>query len=219
MEVPINFGHKKLRNTLDRNNMDIFISTFLKMFFIMTPFFVLSVFLTVTHDATSKERKKLAIKVTTSVIVMSLVLLFFGKHIFDIFGITLDAFRIGAGALLFLTAVDLVKGTEHTSKVGHKDISQVAVVPLSIPMIIGPGTTGILLVMGATFDNTSSMFMGSLSLLLAVLSIGLMLYTSSFLEKIIGKHGLQVISKITGLILAALSAQIVFTGIKNFLEL
>ena len=73
--------------------------------------------------------------------------------------------------------------------------------------------------MGATFDNTSSMFMGSLSLLLAVLSIGLMLYTSSFLEKIIGKHGLQVISKITGLILAALSAQIVFTGIKNFLEL
>ena len=91
--------------------------------------------------------------------------------------------------------------------------------PLSIPMIIGPGTTGILLVMGATFDNTSSMFMGSLSLLLAVLSIGLMLYTSSFLEKIIGKHGLQVISKITGLILAALSAQIVFTGIKNFLEL
>ena len=199
--------------------METFISTFLKIFFIMTPFFVLTMFLTMTQDATVKQRKALALKVTPSVSIVSLILLFFGKYIFTIFGITLDAFRIGAGALLFLTAVDLVKGTEHNSKVGHKDITQLAVVPLSIPMIIGPGTTGILLVMGASFEDTTAIITGSLSLLWAVLLIGLMLYTSSFLEKIIGKHGLQVISKITGLILAALSAQIVFTGIKNFLEL
>ena len=199
--------------------METFISTFLKIFFIMTPFFVLTMFLTMTQDATVKQRKALALKVTLSVSIVSLILLFFGKYIFTIFGITLDAFRIGAGALLFLTAVDLVKGTEHNSKVGHKDITQLAVVPLSIPMIIGPGTTGILLVMGASFEDTTAIITGSLSLLWAVLLIGLMLYTSSFLEKIMGKNGLQVISKITGLILAALSAQIVFTGIKNFLGL
>ncbi len=199
--------------------MDIFIATFLKMFFIMTPFFVLSVFLTVTHDATAKEKKSLAIKVTISVIIMSLVLLFFGKHIFAVFGITLDAFRIGAGALLFLSAVELIKGNKDTGKVGDKDISQLAVVPLAIPVTIGPGTIGILLVMGATFDNTSSMIMGSLALISAVLVIGIMLYSSSIIESIIGKQGLLVISKITGLFLSALSAQIVFTGIKNFLGL
>jgi multiple antibiotic resistance protein len=199
--------------------MDIFIATFLKMFFIMTPFFVLSVFLTVTHDATTSERKALALKVTFSVIIMSLILVFFGQHIFRVFGITLDAFRIGAGALLFLSAVDLIKGNKDSGKVGDKDISQLAVVPLAIPVTIGPGTIGILLVMGATFDNTSSMIMGSLALICAVLVIGVMLYSSSIIEKIIGKQGLLVISKITGLFLAALSAQIVFTGIKNFLEL
>jgi multiple antibiotic resistance protein len=199
--------------------MDIFISTFLKMFFIMTPFFVLSVFLTVTHDASAHDRKALAIKVTVSVIVMSLILLFFGKHIFDVFGITLDAFRIGAGALLFLSAVELVRGSKDTSKVGDKDILQLAVVPLAIPVTIGPGTIGILLVMGATFESTSSMLMGSLALVSAVLVIGLMLYSSNIIEKIVGKQGLLIISKITGLFLAALSAQIVFTGIKNFLGL
>jgi multiple antibiotic resistance protein len=199
--------------------MDIFIATFLKMFFMMTPFFVLSVFLTVTHEATAVERKALAIKVTFSVIVMSLVLLFFGQHIFDIFGITLDAFRIGAGALLFLSAVDLIKGNKDSGKVGDKDISQLAVVPLAIPVTIGPGTIGILLVMGATFDDTSSMLMGCLALICAVLVVGFMLYSSSIFEKIIGKQGLLVISKITGLFLAALSAQIIFTGIKNFLSL
>jgi multiple antibiotic resistance protein len=199
--------------------MELFISTFLKMFFIMTPFFVLSVFLTVTHDATSKERKALAIKVTTSVIVISLVLLFFGTHIFDVFGITLDAFRIGAGALLFLSAVELIQGNKATAKVGDKDILDLAVVPLAIPITIGPGTIGILLVMGGTFENTSSMLMGSFALICAVLVIGIMLYSSSIFEKLIGKQGLLVISKITGLFLAALSAQIVFTGIKNFLGL
>ena len=199
--------------------MDIFISTFLKMFFIMTPFFVLSVFLTLTQDATPKEKKALAIKVTISVIIASLILLFFGKHIFSIFGITLDAFRIGAGALLFLTAVELVKGSKDGAKASDKDISQLAVVPLAIPVTIGPGTIGILLVMGATFESKASLIMGSLALVSAVVVIGLMLYTSTVFERLIGKQGLLVISKITGLFLAALSAQIVFTGIKGFLEL
>jgi len=197
--------------------MELFFSTFLKMFFIMTPFFVLSVFLTVTTEATQKERKSLAIKVTSSVIIISLILLFFGKNIFDVFGITLDAFRIGAGSLLFLSAVELIQGNKATAKVGDKNILDLAVVPLAIPIAIGPGTIGILLVMGATFENRSSMLMGSLALVCAVLVIGFMLYTSSIIEKIVGKQGLLVISKITGLFLAALSAQIVFTGIKNFL--
>lgn len=198
--------------------MELYISSLLKIFFIMTPFFVLSVFLTMTQDATISERKALAIKVTTSVVIISLILLFFGKHIFSIFGITLDAFRIGAGALLFINAVELIKGNKDGAQVGKKDISQLAVVPLSIPITIGPGTIGILLVMGATFENTSSMLVGGLSLLSAVMLIGIMLYSASFIENIIGKQGLLVISKITGLFLAALSAQIVFTGIKNFLD-
>ena len=199
--------------------MDLFISTFLKMFFIMAPFFALTVFLTVTQEASLKEKKALAFRVTISIIITSLILLFFGKNIFSIFGITLDAFRIGAGALLFLTAVELVKGNKDSAKVGDKDVLQLAVVPLSIPVIVGPGTIGILLVMGATFEDTSSMLTGSLALISAVLVIGFMLYSSSIFERMMGKQGLLVISKITGLILAALSAQIVFTGIKNFLGL
>lgn len=197
--------------------MDVFISTFLKMFFIMTPFFVLSVFLTVTNEATINEKKHLALKVTLSVVIASLVLLFFGKHIFSIFGITLDAFRIGAGALLFLSAVELVKGNKEDNKTQDKALNDLAVVPLAIPVTIGPGTIGILLVMGAELQTYSQMIIGSSALVCAVLVIGFMLYSSSIIEKLVGKQGLLVISKITGLFLAALSAQIIFTGIKNFL--
>ena len=81
--------------------MDLFISSFLKIYFMMAPFFVLTVFITVTKDASTAEKRLLAIKVTLSVIVMSLVFMFFGKNIFAVFGVTLDAFRIGAGLYCF----------------------------------------------------------------------------------------------------------------------
>ena len=199
--------------------MELFVSTFLKMFFIMTPFFVLSVFLTMTSAATTKEKKTLAVKVTLSVIIISLILLFFGKHIFAIFGITLDAFRIGAGALLFLSAVDLIRGSKDGQKLDADNIQDLAVVPLAIPITIGPGTVGILLVMGAGFKSALTLFIGSFALICSVGLIGLMLYFSHIIRKVVGKQGLLVVSKITGLFLAALSAQIVFTGIKNFLNI
>ncbi|MDX4027270.1 MarC family protein [Aliarcobacter skirrowii] len=199
--------------------MDFFISTFLKMFFIMTPFFVLSVFLTITSEATINEKRKLAIKVTFSVVVIALILLFFGQHIFKVFGITLDAFKIGAGALLFLTAVGLIYGNKDGQKPTDKNLSDLAVVPLALPIIIGPGTIGVLLVMGAEFDKFSKLLTGSLALLSAILLIGSMLYLSSLIEKFIGKDGLLIISKITGLFLAALSAQLMFDGIKGSLGL
>ncbi len=199
--------------------MEIFISTFLKMFFMMTPFFFLLVFLTVTNDATLSEKRSLAIKVTISVIIISLILLFFGKHIFKVFGITLDAFRIGAGALLFLSAVELIRGSKDGQKIDGNNLHDLAVVPLAIPITIGPGTIGILLVLGASFESTTELIMGSFALVCAVVVVGIMLYSSTIIKKVVGQQGLLIISKFTGLFLAALSAQIIFTGIKNFLDL
>lgn len=196
--------------------MEFFISTLLKMFFIMTPFFVLSVFLTVANEASEEEKRKLAIKVTTAVIVIALIILYFGQYIFKLFGITLEAFKIGAGAILFLTAVNLIHGNKDGQKPADKNLHELAVVPLALPITIGPGTIGVLLVMGVEIENLSQLLTGSLALILAILTIGTMLYLSSFIERFIGSNGLLIISKITGLILAALSAQIVFDGIKGF---
>lgn len=199
--------------------MDLFIATFLKMYFVMTPFFVLSVFLTVTHEATLAEKRNLAVRVTLSVVVISLVLMYFGKYIFAVFGVTLDAFRIGAGALLFMSAVGLVNGKKESQKLADYTLSELAVVPLALPITVGPATIGVLLVLVADNTTLTDFIVDGSATLCSVLLIGLMLYFSNLIEKFMGKQGLQIISKITGIILAALSAQIMFTGIKNFLEL
>ena len=199
--------------------MSFFISVYIKFFFIMTPFFVLSMFLSMTKDLEDIQKKQIAIKVTTAVIVSSMIILHFGKYIFDLFEITLDAFRIGAGALLFLTAVDLIKKDVNEKISCETDISKHTVVPLAIPITVGPGTIGALMVMGAGMKDISTLTIGSLSLLCSIISVGVLLYFSAPIKKLLGSTGLIVLMKITGLIVAALSAQIIFTGIKNFLEL
>jgi len=185
----------------------------------MTPFFVLSMFLSLTKDLDNQETKKVAIKVTVAIIVSCMIMLHFGKYIFDLFGITLDAFRIGAGALLFLTAVDLIKRDVNEKITCPIDISKNAVVPLAIPITVGPGTIGTLMVMGAGMKSFTSLAIGSLALLCSILCVGLLLYMSGPMKKLFGATGLIVLMKITGLIVAALSAQIMFTGIKDFLAL
>ena len=188
----------------------------------MTPFFVVSMFLSMTKGAKLEDKKKLSINVTVAIIIACAVIFFFGKYIFDILGITLDAFRIGAGALLFITAVSLINGSKVGSKTPEtddEDIMHLAAVPLAVPITIGPGTIGALLVMSGGLHEISEMAIAFSALVLAVISVGVMLYFSNIIEKVVGQNGLTIMIKITGIVLSALSAQIIFTGIKNFLEL
>ena len=199
-------------------HLSTFFAIYVKFFFIMTPFFVTTIFLSVTEGIDESDKRRLAIKVAFAIAISCLIILFFGKYIFELFGITLDAFRIGAGALLFLTAVDLVQKDVNAEPTCKADILKHAVVPLAIPVTVGPGTVGALMVMGADMDGLQDLLLGSSALLFAIGSIGLLLYLSGHIERLIGRTGLIVLSKVTGLVLAALSAQLIFTGIKNFLH-
>jgi multiple antibiotic resistance protein len=193
----------------------LFVSIWIKLFFLLTPFFVLTMFLSLTRDIAQAERRKMALWLTFDIILISFVLYFLGNTIFSIFGITLDAFRVGAGALLFLSAVDLVRGNEAAE---HREgEGSIIVVPLAIPITVGPATTGALLVMGAEVSSALEQLIGCLALLSAVLCVGVLLYLATPIEKLIGQTGLRILSKLTGLVLSALAAQIIFTGVKHFL--
>lgn len=199
-------------------NMHLFINNWLKFFFLLTPFFALSMFLTLTKDHSIKEKRKLAIQVTGAVTLICLIMYFFGGYVFQVFGITVDAFRVGAGGLLFLSAVSLVRSTN--SKAQPKDQpyeEDITVVPLATPIIVGPATIGTILVFGTEVTSQAELFSGLLSLLVAILTIGTLLLLASDVERILGKKGINILSKMAGLILAALAAQMILTGFKNFL--
>ncbi|QGY41924.1 NAAT family transporter [Pseudodesulfovibrio cashew] len=195
--------------------LNLFISLYIKLFFLLTPFFVLSVFLSFIEGMDLVEQHRLAIRTTVAVLVISLILYFAGNPIFSTLGITLDGFRIGAGSLLFLSAVSLVSGKRPRPE--PDDDADVAVVPLAIPITVGPATIGTLLILGAELGGATQKSVGAASLVAACLTVGVMLFSASAVKKIIGSMGLSVLTKITGLVLSAMAAQIVFTGVKNFL--
>lgn len=194
--------------------MERFVHAWIQFFVLLTPFFALSMFVLYTADRTARQKKALALKVTFAVLVLSLLLFFLGNGLFRLAGITVDSFRVGAGALLFLSAVALVRGSERPG--GGDD--DVAVVPLAIPVIVGPATTGAILISGAEPAGMADRTALVGALVAAVLSTGAVLLSSDLIERTIKPRGISILSKLTGLVLSAMASQMVFDGARNLLR-
>ena len=194
-----------------------FFAVFVKFFFILTPFFIIAVFLAMTENETVEVRHALAVRITIAVVIISLILFFAGMTIFTTLGITVDAFRIGAGALLFLSGVSLVNGNLELPA-AKRSIMDLAVVPLAIPVTLGPGSVGALVVMSTETTSLTARLLTALAIVVASLAVGVLLYLSAEIKRLIGRSGISMLSKLTGLILAALSSHMMFTGIAAYLK-
>jgi multiple antibiotic resistance protein len=195
--------------------MSFFIAETLKFFFLITPFFALSMFLALLPEAAEKERRKVANRTVVAAWIISVSMFLFGQVIFNILGIGVDAFRIGAGALLFLSAVSLMNPNVSTS--GHDGNSDVAVVPLAMPVVIGPATCGPLLVKGAEIATWSGRAVMIAAMTVSLAALWIILRIGATIERRLGKKGIAILMRLTGLVLSALSAQMIMTGVRAFL--
>ena len=176
--------------------MAYFVNNFLKFLFLLTPFFVLSMFLAMTQDWAIRQKRLLALRIGIAAFFSCMILLFFGKWIFEAFDITLDAFRIGGGTLLFLSAVGLVNGKVEDKKPvvavpdddSEAKISNIAVVPLAIPVTVGPGTIAALLVIGADASTVKTHLLSAGALALALLCLTAILFVATWIEQKLGRH-------------------------------
>lgn len=204
--------------------LSLFISTYInisiKFIFLLAPFFVVSMFLVLTQGQSVADKNLTARRACVSALILGLILFFAGPILFEAIGITLNSFRIGAGTLLFLTAISLVtNGTRnHATGLPEEDRDAIAVVPLAIPVIMGPATIGAVLVYGAELQTVAEILGGVMGLVTGLVVLGILLYLSGYLEKVLGKTGLNIMSKISGLILSAMAAEIVMTGIAGFVR-
>ena len=200
-------------------NYQLLCEVAVKLFFLLTPFFVLSMFVTMTQEMERPERNRIARKALLNINLVCLILYFFGRYIFYVFGITVDAFRMGAGVILMLTSVELMRGhaQNNTKHMDDRD-GDISVVPLTIPYVVGPGTIGMLLVMGGEECPMADRIMTAIGIVIACSLVGAMLCYSDIVMRILKRHGLQILSKITGLVLAAIAAQSIAVGWKNIMH-
>jgi multiple antibiotic resistance protein len=205
---------------------ELLISAFVTFFVVIDPPGCAPIFASLTEGTSAAHQKRMAYR---STMVATGVLLFFallGEPLLNALGISLDAFRVAGGIMLFLIAIDMVfeKRTERRENRakgvaegagGHLEAEDISVFPMGIPMIAGPGTIASVMLLTARSDGWTETFvvLGALGAVL-LMTLGALLAAGPLMKKL-GRNLEAMITRILGVILAALAAQFVIDGIRR----
>lgn len=195
------------------------ITSFVTLFVIVDPIGLTPLFAAMTQDMKIKVRRQIA---TRAIIVAFFILVafaLFGDAILSFAGISMPAFRIAGGILLFITALDMLFERRTKRREGQKDEElrdDPSVFPLAIPLIAGPGSIAtVILLAGNT--NVENSLIWTFGVIAAVLSsVFAMFLTAPLIQRALGKTGINVTTRLLGLLLAALAVQFVMDGIADF---
>ena len=195
-----------------------FVGLVIRLFVLLSPFCTLSLFISCSGDLNAREQRSFAIRIAVAIWIICVLFYLFGQAIFGFLGITLDAFRVGAGVVLFLNGLDLVRGSGIPKAKMCAGGGDMAVVPMAIPYTVGPATIGVLLLMGANVTGGMAQRLTEMAAITIVgVLVGLLLTFARQLELVLKEKGLSILGKLTGMYLVALAAQIIFTGILGLL--
>ncbi len=198
------------------------IAAFTTMFIILDPPGLVPVFIALTQGMTAEQRRAIAIRACIVAGVLMLLFLFVGEAVLGFIGISMDAFRIAGGILLFLTALDMLFQRRQARRADNAAEGQAehhddpSVFPLALPLIVGPGAiTTIILLAG---NATSAADFGAIAgVLMAVLLITFLAFLiAPTIERALGKTGLNIVTRVLGMLLAALAVQFVLDGLRGF---
>ncbi len=201
---------------------DAILNAFFTLLVTIDPVGLVPIFIGLTAEMTKEER--FTISVRSCVIAFGLLILFLlaGQIILDTLGITIHAFRVAGGLLLFYIAFEMVfslrqQRKEETSKtaITKDQIANIAVFPLALPLIAGPGAISATILLSTQFDSSWE-WRGVLFLVIGVV-IGIVLFAfmaSEVLSKYLGDTGRMILTRLLGVLLAALSVQFVIDGVK-----
>ncbi|ANU37019.1 YchE family NAAT transporter [Vibrio scophthalmi] len=199
----------------------IFLQFFLGLVAAVNPIGIMPVFVSLTGHMTLEEKKKTALTANVAVVVILIVSLLAGQVLLDMFSISLDSFRVAGGLLLLSIAFSMMSGKLGEDKQNKQEKTesvtreQVGVVPLAMPLMAGPGAISSTIVYGARYP---SMFdtMGIILTIIAFCFCSWLLFRSApLLVRFLGQTGINVITRIMGLILGALGIEFIANGLRG----
>jgi multiple antibiotic resistance protein len=201
------------------------IQAFVTFFTIIEPFGLVPVVISLTAHLSDAQRRKI---ITRAVVISAAIIAFFalvGRFLLDRLGISLYAFDMAGGALLFLVAVDMLfgrsSGTRETKAEAEEAMTRedISVFPLAIPMIAGPGTIATtILYVGLAIPDPFKLLSVAAAIMTALLAAWLIMRSSTFIIRLFGRTGILVLSRILGILLAALAVQFILNGITMYIS-
>ena len=196
---------------------------------LINPFSALSIYLDLTQDHSTKEKRRIARTAALAVFIVIVVFALSGGILLKVLGISVGSFQVGGGILVLLIAISLMNGNDNPAKPKidpnseeHHHAQQVrrnekaiAVVPIAIPITIGPGGISTVIIYSSAAKNYSDIALSIISGFLVSLICYLILIVAGRISKRLGTTGLTILNRIMGMMLAAISVEIIVAGLKS----
>ncbi|MEO1122611.1 MAG: MarC family NAAT transporter [Cyanobacteria bacterium J06635_15] len=212
--------------------IEFIFGSLLALFPIVDPIGSVPIFLMLTATASERVRRQFAWRTTLNVLVVLIVFLLVGGWILRFFGISLEVVRIAGGIVVFHAAWQTMnakpKLSNQDNQVAIHSIEQhedIAFMPMTIPMLAGPGSIAVTLGISAqagrelSLDTTMNLVAAAIAIAILSLIIYVCLRSSSYLLKILGERGISAMSRILGLFILAIGVQLILNGIADWLSL
>ena len=201
--------------------LELFLSAFIALFVVIDPPGCAPIYAGLTSGASRAQARAMALRACFIATIILLIFAVFGEDLLGALHIELDSFRIAGGIMLFLIALDMVfeKRTQRREERAEKvkatpEIEDVSVFPMAMPMIAGPGSIATIMLLTARAKGTDETLVVLGALGAVMLLTLLALVAAGPLMKLLGARGEAVITRVRGVLLAALAAQYVIDGLK-----
>jgi multiple antibiotic resistance protein len=197
--------------------------TLTSVLFIVDPIAVIPTYLVITQGETRDQRAGTARRACIAATIILIAFALGGSLIFEMFGITLEAFRIAGGLILWVVAMDMLHGERRTQEsrpeiVEGQAKEDVAVTPLAMPMLAGPGAISTIMVLAGQARTMPQKLIVHGSIIITLFLSWIVLRVGERVVTRMGQTGIRVMTRIMGLLLAAIAVQFVITGARDALK-
>ncbi|MGV9004874.1 MarC family NAAT transporter [Flavobacterium sp.] len=205
--------------------MEIFIILFGALFSVLNPIGTVPIFVSLTQDFTKKERSNLSIRTAINVFIILIISFFIGQYVLSFFGITISALRIAGGIIIASSGFSLLNGNftknRGINKKVEEDISTrnaIALTPLAMPMLAGPGSISLLIAFYQEHNSTQEILFASLSILVVSIVIFFILRSADYIARILGASGIVAVSRIIGFLTISIGIQYIISAILSIIR-
>jgi multiple antibiotic resistance protein len=195
------------------------VKTTLALFAIVSPIGCLPVFISATRDWDKLHRAKTARTMALTVFTVLMVSAFLGDRILDFFGISIPSFQVGGGILLMLIAISMMHGKQsdtRQTKEEAQDMSErevIAIVPLSIPLLVGPGAISSMILSAQQHPTFVGHLMLTIPAIIVAIIVWFTLQLADAITHYLGNTGINVITRLMGMILTAMAVEFIAHGL------
>lgn len=195
------------------------VTAFTTLFVVIDPPGQAPIFMALTQGMDPAKRRGVAIRACLTAAVILAMFTAFGESVLGFVGISMPAFRVAGGVLLFLTAIEMLferRTKRRESNAEEEENTDPSVFPLAIPFIAGPGSIATIILLAGQAPGLQGTAI-VIGVMFSVVAVVLALYLSSgVLARLLGKTGLNVMTRLLGMLLAALSVQFILSGLRDF---